>query len=139
MSLPISCKANICLFHCNAFCLHFFNSLEVSLVVHISKAILMKVYLEACLQQIFTGVTYTEFSCNSADMNICGVEQVKDFLERLSGIVYSFETGVLLDCLVTSLEESKFLYSIRLQVVMYFSASCAFYAMGRPDAALFLE
>ena len=42
MSIPISCKANICLFHCNAFCLHFFNSLEMSLVVHISEAVLMK-------------------------------------------------------------------------------------------------
>ena len=111
----------------------------MAFVIYISDTVLEKVDLESGLLQVFAGVADAVFGGDSAYIYICGVEEFQDLSERLSCIVHSLETGVLLDCLVASLVEGEFFGSIRKKVCMYLSSMGSGNAVRRPDSSLLLE
>ena len=94
---------------------------------------------EAGLEKIFACVADTVFGSYSANIHISGVEQFQNLSKRLPCIVYSFETGILLDISVAALVEYQLVHCIRLQGLVDISSAGAGYAMRRPDSSLFLE
>ena len=108
-------------------------------MIHICYAVLQKMDLEACLEQVFASVADAELGRYSAYIYISRVEQFEDLAERLAGAVHALESGILLDSLVASLVKDEFLYGVRLELFMNLSTMCAGYAVRWPDAALLLE
>ena len=108
-------------------------------MIDITDAVFQKMHSESSLKQVFTCVSYAVFSGNPADIYVCGVQQLENLFEGLTGIIHSFIAGILLDGLVTSLVESQFLPDIGEKVLVYLSSVCAGNAVRRPYASLFLE
>ena len=108
-------------------------------MIYICYAVLQKMNLEACLEQVFASVADAEFGCDSAYIYVGRVEKLEDLAERLAGAVHALESGILLDGFIASLDENEFFHCVWLQVIMDFSASCAFHAVCRPCSAVFLE
>ena len=108
-------------------------------MVNISEAILEEADLESGLLEVFACVAYAIFCRDSADVDVCGVKQFEDLSQSLLCCVDSFESRILLDCLVASLVEREFFRCIWAKVVVDLASACARHAMSRPYAALLLE
>ena len=93
-------------------------------------------YLESGLQQVFTCIANAIFRCDSADIDVSRVQQLKNLSKGLAGCIHSVKPRILLHLLVASFVECQFFGGIRKEVLMDFTSVSSRYTMRRPDAAV---
>ena len=108
-------------------------------VIYVCDAVLEKMNLEPCLEQVFACVADAIFCSYSAYIHICRVEKFEDFAERLPSVVDTFKSRVLFDSLVAAFVECKLLDGVWQEILVDIAAAGAGNAVRRPDASLILE